>query len=76
MRIGSVARVCIQGSESAYDGRVRAIRSEPSFTPYYALVGGDVTQLSYLAEVELGTDAKDLPIGMPVRAEFPDAATQ
>lgn len=76
VRIGSVVRVFVHGSETAYEGRVRAIRSEPSFTPYYALSGDDAAQLSYLAEVELGADAKDLPIGVPVRAEFPDVATQ
>ena len=33
--------------------RVRMIRNEPSFTPYYALIGEDAARLSYLAEVEL-----------------------
>lgn len=76
VRSGSLVRVFVHGSETAYEGRVRAIRSEPSFTPYYALSGEDAAHLSYLAEVELGIDAKDLPIGVPVRAEFPDVATQ
>ena len=29
------------------------IRSEPSFTPYFALIGKDAARLSYLAEVQL-----------------------
>jgi HlyD family secretion protein len=46
------------------------IRSEPSFTPYYALTGEDAARLSYLAEVSLGSDAAELPAGLPVRVEF------
>ncbi|MCD9032285.1 HlyD family secretion protein [Luteimonas sp. Y-2-2-4F] len=57
------------GGERAYAGRVRMIRSEPTFTPYYALSGEDAARLSYLAEVEL-EDAGDLPAGLPLRVEF------
>ncbi|QWF18520.1 HlyD family secretion protein [Lysobacter capsici] len=71
VRVGSQARVYIEGREQAWNGRVRMIRSESSFTPYYALTGEDAARLSYLAEVEL-SDAKsaDLPAGLPVRVEF------
>ena len=33
------------------------IRSEPSFTPYYALIGKDAARLSYLAEIQLDKGA-------------------
>jgi HlyD family secretion protein len=47
------------------------IRSEPGYTPYYALVGKDAARLSYLAEIELsGEEAAQLPAGLPVRVEF------
>jgi len=52
-----------------YAGHVRMIRSEPAFTPYYALTGQDAARLSYLAEVQL-EDADDLPAGLPVRVVF------
>ena len=69
--VGDAARVFVDGREQPLDGRVRMIRSEPSFTPYYALIGEDAARLSYLAEIELtGEDAADLPAGLPVRAEF------
>jgi HlyD family secretion protein len=68
--IGTRARVTPQGSARAYEGEVRAIRSEPVFTPYYALSGRDVSRLSWLAEVQLGADADELPVGVPVRVEF------
>ena len=51
-------------------GSIRMIRSEPSFTPYYALIGEDAARLSYLAEVALGKDAARLPAGLPLRVEF------
>ncbi len=70
VRIGTRARVVVEGREAAFAGRVRAIRSEPVFTPYYALTGDDVARLSYLAEIELDAQASALPAGLPVRVEF------
>ena len=69
VKIGDAATVRIEGREAALTGHVRAIRSEPSFTPYYALSGKDAARLSYLAEIALDAGA-DLPAGLPVRAEF------
>jgi HlyD family secretion protein len=70
VKVGQGARVFLGGRDEALQGRVRMIRNEPSFTPYYALVGEDAARLSYLAEVEI-TDAREqLPAGLPVRVEF------
>ena len=69
--VGDAARVFVDGREAPLAGRVRMVRSEPGFTPYYALVGKDAARLSYLAEIELtGKDARILPAGLPVRVEF------
>ena len=55
----------------SWPGRVRMVRSEPAFTPYYALTGRDAARLSYLAEVQLeGEGAGELPAGLPLRVEF------
>jgi HlyD family secretion protein len=71
VRVGSVARVFVEGRDAALSGTVRAIRSEPTFTPYYALSGKDAARLSYLAEIALPpADAGKLPAGLPVRVEF------
>jgi HlyD family secretion protein len=70
VKVGDPVRIYVDGREKAYAGRVRMIRSEPTFTPYYALIGADAARLSYLAEVSLGKEAADLPVGFPVRAEF------
>jgi HlyD family secretion protein len=71
VRVGSAARVFVEGRDAALQGKVRAIRSEPVFTPYYALSGKDAARLSYLAEIALPpADAGKLAAGLPVRAEF------
>ena len=73
VRVGQAARVFVPGHEAAFEGKVRMIRSEPSFTPYFALTGEDAARLSYLAEVQLASGAGELPAGLPVRVEFGDA---
>lgn len=75
VRVGSAARVFVEGRAGSLPGKVRMIRSEPSFTPYYALIGKDAARLSYLAEISLDptlepADAGKLPAGLPVRVEF------
>jgi HlyD family secretion protein len=70
VQVGAKARVFVDGRDAAFEGRVRMIRSEASFTPYYALIGKDAARLSYLAEITLGEDAAQLPAGLPVRVEF------
>lgn len=66
---GMAAQVFVDGRDGAFAGHVRMVRSEPSFTPYYALAGDDAERLSYLAEIVLDHPA-DLPAGIPVRVEF------
>lgn len=73
VRVGDTVRVHVDGRDKAYVGKVRLVRSEPEFTPYYALIGEDAARLSYLAEVTLGPDAADLPVGLPVRVDYPEA---
>lgn len=76
IRAGGRARVFVDGRDAAFPGRVRMIRSEPSFTPYYALSGRDAERLSYLAEITLDEAGKDLPAGVPVRVEFEASANE
>ena len=66
IKIGDAVNVAVDGATNSYAGKVRMIRSEPSFTPYYALNGKDAARLSYLAEISLGADAANLPAGVPV----------
>ncbi|GAB3357205.1 HlyD family secretion protein [Lysobacter tyrosinilyticus] len=70
VKVGQAARVFIEGRDQPVTGKVRMIRSEASFTPYYALIGKDAARLSYLAEIQLDPSAGELPAGLPVRVEF------
>ena len=70
---GQAAHVFVDGRDGSLKGHVRMVRSEASFTPYYALSGDDAERLSYLAEIVLDQPA-DLPAGIPVRVEFEGAA--
>ena len=74
VKVGDRLRVQVDGREGSYVGTVRMIRSEPSFTPYFALSGDDAARLSYLAEVALGADAADLPAGLPVQVDLSGVA--
>ncbi len=67
MKVGDSVQVRLDGQEKTYAGRVRMVRSEPSFTPYFALTGQDAARLSYLAEISLGKEAADLPVGAPLQ---------
>ncbi|MBB5207373.1 HlyD family secretion protein [Chiayiivirga flava] len=70
VHVGDGVRVLLEGETRAFAGRVRMIRSTPSFTPYYALHGDDAARLSYLAEVQLGAEAAALAVGLPLRVEI------
>jgi HlyD family secretion protein len=67
LKVGDTVQVRLDGQKKAYTGRVRMIRSEPSFTPYFALTGQDAERLSYLAEISLGQEAAGLPVGAPLQ---------
>ena len=72
--VGDVMRVFVEGVEQPFQARVRSIRSEAAFTPYYALTGDDASRLMYRAELVLqGEAARQLPAGLSLRAERGDA---
>lgn len=66
--VGAAVEVQVEGRSDWLPGVVRAVRTEPTFTPYYALAGDDAARLSYLAEVQLAAPAAGLPAGLPLRA--------
>lgn len=70
VKVGQAVRVHVDGHDEILAGTVRMIRSEPSFTPYYALIGEDAARLSYLAEIQLDRSAAELPAGLPARVDF------
>lgn len=70
VQVGDRLRVFVEGIEQPFQAHVRTIRSEASFTPYYALTGDDASRLMYRAELLLeGDAARRLPAGLPLHAE-------
>jgi HlyD family secretion protein len=66
---GKRYQLTVEGVEGTFDATVRWVRSDPTFTPYYALTGDDASRLTYLAELTLtGEKAAQLPAGLPARA--------
>jgi HlyD family secretion protein len=66
---GARYRVTVEGVSETFDATVRWVRSDPTFTPYYALTGDDASRLTYLTELTLaGAHAAQLPAGLPARA--------
>lgn len=68
---GEVMQVQIDGIDKPLEGRVRWVSADASFTPYFALTEHDRSRLSFLAEIDV-EDAKDLPSGVPLQADFPE----
>lgn len=67
---GAHCRVRVEGIAADYAATIRTLRSDPAFTPYYALTGDDASRLAYRAELVLESDAaKKLPAGLPAQAE-------
>lgn len=67
---GMHCRVRVQGVATAFDATIRSLRSDPAFTPYYALTGEDASRLAYRAELALsGEAATKLPAGLPAQAD-------
>lgn len=68
---GQKFRVRVDGIEQPFEAVLQSVRSEASFTPYYALSGEDAARLSYRAELILqGDAARRLPPGIPCHAEI------
>ena len=69
LTIGDRFEVYVEGLAAPFSATLRSVRSEPSFTPYYALAGDDASRLVYRAELLLeGADATALPAGLPLTA--------
>lgn len=70
LREGANCSVRVVGIATPFAAVLRSLRSDPAFTPYYALTGDDASRLAYRAELVLEGEAiADLPAGLPVEAE-------
>jgi HlyD family secretion protein len=68
---GSRAQVRVDGIDRVFDGEIRSISADASFTPFDSLTERDRSRLSFLAEVQLsGAGVETLPGGLPVQVSF------
>jgi len=75
MQPGARFSVHVDGVVQPFSATLARIRSEASFTPYYALNGDDASRLTYRAELVLdGEAARKLPAGIPCQATLDHAA--
>lgn len=71
---GEQLDVRIDGKDQVFEGTVRWVSADATFTPYFALTEHDRSRLSYLAEVDI-PDASSLPSGVPLEVDFPNTAS-
>lgn len=71
VKIGQTLNVAVDGAKASFRGTISRLQSDPAFTPYYALTEEDRARLMYLAEIQLGDDAKHLPSGLPAQVSLP-----
>ena len=66
---GARFNIHVDGTAQSFTATLARIRSEASFTPYFALSGDDASRLTYRAELVLDGDAaRKLPAGLPCQA--------
>ena len=66
---GARFSIHVDGATQTFSATLMRIRSEASFTPYFALSGDDASRLTYRAELVLdGAAAHALPAGLPCQA--------
>ncbi|KII76251.1 HlyD family secretion protein [Vibrio renipiscarius] len=67
---GKLVSVFVDGVTEPFNGEVRWVATEPSFTPYYALTEDERSRLMYLAEVDLDSGAVQLPSGLSAQVSL------
>ncbi|NVH51376.1 HlyD family efflux transporter periplasmic adaptor subunit [Photobacterium damselae subsp. damselae] len=71
LKAGDKLTVHVDGLKTPFQGTLRWIATESTFTPYYALNAEDRARLVYLAKIDLPADAVDLPSGVPAQVDMP-----
>lgn len=71
VKVGGQLLVQPDAEIPAFLATIRHIRSQPAFTPFYALNERDRVRLMYLTELTLPDSHADLPTGMTVEVMLP-----
>ncbi|SBS28089.1 Multidrug resistance protein MdtN [Marinomonas aquimarina] len=70
LQTGSQVQILIDGVDQPFRGVVRTIRSQPAFTPYFALNENERSRLMYLAKIDV-QDAEAIALGTPLEVRLP-----
>ena len=68
--VGAQVNILVDGREQSLTGTVRKVRSEPAYTPFYALNERDRARLMYLTDIDLDAAGQQLPTGMALEVEL------
>ncbi|MGL4936491.1 HlyD family secretion protein [Shewanella sp.] len=71
VKAGDSVNIVVYGRAAPIVGTVRNIRSQPAYTPFYALNERDRARLMYLTDISLPSTAAELPTGMAIEVELP-----
>jgi HlyD family secretion protein len=72
LRAGASLQVHVDGIARPFQGELRFVAGEASFTPYFSLTQRDRSRLAYVAEIDLPeAAARELPVGVPVEVPLP-----
>ncbi|MEM6247044.1 HlyD family secretion protein [Shewanella vaxholmensis] len=70
VKAGDKVNIRVDGREMPIAGTVRNIRSQPAYTPFYALNESDRARLMYLTDITISAAGQDLPTGMALAVEL------
>ncbi|MBJ7537291.1 HlyD family secretion protein [Marinomonas transparens] len=70
IKAGDMIDVFADGIATPIQGRIRNIRSQPAYTPFYALNERDRARLMHLTDIDL-LKAEQLPTGLAVEVRLP-----
>ena len=70
VKVGTRVNILVDGRDTPIPGTVRNIRSQPAYTPYYALNERDRARLMYLTDIDIA-DGHDLPTGLALEVRLP-----
>ncbi|WP_417697876.1 HlyD family secretion protein [Psychromonas sp.] len=70
IKAGGAIKVYADGIKKPVEGKVRNIRSQPAYSPFYALNERDRSRLMYLTDIDLVNES-DLPTGLAVEVHLP-----
>lgn len=71
VKAGSQVKILVDGRAQPIAGTVRNIRSQPAYTPFYALNERDRARLMYLTDIDIAPEGEDLPTGMALEVQLP-----